>query len=160
MNTTLRISRRKRRLAILAGLGAAVVVAGSASAFWSNSGNGTGNAQVGLGNTIKATADIPGSGFLFPSTSPNGTLALTLTSPVDALVTNVAKDSDRDITSSVANCEDYIEMNAFAVNIAVSAGVPLGPLTFANKVRMLLDAPANCQGATFEIPVFLTAQEN
>ena len=143
-----------------AAVAATAILGGSAHAYWTNTGAGTGSATAGAGLTIKSTAVIPSSGLLFPSLTPNGSLALTFTSPVNATVTGIAKNPSQNITSSVAGCAAFIELNPITgLNIPVVAPGPTATTTLTNRVRMLIDAPANCQGATFTIPVVLTAQE-
>ena len=155
----LHIGRRSAAVAV-AGIAMTLAFGGSAYAYFTTGGSGSGSATVGVGNTIKSTAVTPASGFLFPSTTANGSLALTFTSPLNATVTGIAKDADRTITSSVAGCENFIELSSIiGLSIAVVAPGPTATTTLPNRVRMLIDAPANCQGATFTIPVVLTAQE-
>ncbi len=152
------------RTAVVAAVAAVTVIAllsgGSAFAYWKTTGSGSGTAKVGVGQTIRSTAVTPATGLLFPSTTPNGSLALTFTTPVNAIVTGIAKDPARPVVSSVAGCAVFLEMPAITgLNISVTAPGPSPVTTLPNRVRLLMDTPANCQGSTFTIPVVLTTQE-
>ncbi|GAA0615748.1 hypothetical protein GCM10009547_17140 [Sporichthya brevicatena] len=157
--TRLRI--RAGRTAVVAAVTAgALLSTGTAFAYWKATGSGSGTAKVGVGQTIRANAVTPATGLLFPSTTPNGSLALTFTTPVNALVTGIAKDPARPVISSVTGCGAFLDMPAVTgLSIAVTAPGPSPVTTLPNRVRLLMDTPANCQGATFTIPVVLTTQE-
>ena len=161
--------RRRRKVAVVAGLSAAVLVAGTASAYWKTTGTGSGSAKVGVGQTILSVSATVTTGLLYPSTTYKGDLFLTLSSPVNAKVTGIARDPSRAITVSggvggspactatvpVTNAPTIVLTATTGLNINLTANTPF-TTSLAAKVAMDFDAPSSCQNATFTIPVILT----
>jgi hypothetical protein len=158
--------RTGRRSAIIAaGVAAAMMFGGSAYAFFTTTGSGTGTAKLGQGATVKSVAATATSGLVHPSTTYKGTLHLTFTSTVNAKVTGVARDPGRAITvtgglgGTPACTGSVITVSpATGLNINLTANTPL-TTSIPGVVAMAIDAPNSCQGAVFTVPVILTAQE-
>ncbi len=155
-----------RRSAIVAATAAgAMLFSGSAYAFFTTTGSGTGTAKLGQGAVVKSVAATATSGLLHPSTTYKGTLHLTFTATVNAKVTGVARDPDRAITVSggiggtPACTGSSITLSpSTGLNINLTADTPL-TTSIPGVVAMAIDAPNSCQNAVFVIPVILTAQE-
>ena len=155
----------RRGAVVAAGVAASLLFGGSAYAFFTTNGSGSGTAQVGLGKTVKSVTATATSGLVYPSTTYKGTLHLTLTATVNAKVTGVARDPGRAITVSgglggTPACagSDITLSPATGLNINLTANTPL-TTSIPGVVAMSINAPNSCQGAIFTIPVILTAQE-
>lgn len=148
-----------------AGMAGVLVFGGSAYAYFATTGSGTGSATVGLGKTVKSIPATATTGLLYPSTSYKGTLHLTLTATTNATVTGVARDASRAITvtgglggtPACAGSDIALDPKT-GLTISLSANTP-STESIPGVVPMRIDAPNSCQGATFTIPVILTAQE-
>jgi hypothetical protein len=159
-------ARTGRRSAVVAaGVAATMLFGGSAYAYFTTTGTGSGTAKLGQGSTVKSVAATATSGLLHPSTTYKGTLHLTFTSTVNAKVTGVARDPGRSITVSgglggtPACTGSSITLSpSTGLNINLTANTPF-TTSIPGVVAMAIDAPNSCQGAEFVIPVILTAQE-
>jgi hypothetical protein len=159
---------KNRRLAVIAATTCAVSVltTAGAAAYFTTSGTGSGTATVGLGTTVRSVAATATTGLLYPSTTYKGTLHLTLTATTNAKVTGVAVDPSRLITVSgglggtPACAGSHITIDgSTGLNFDLTANTA-STRSIPGVVAMKIDAPNSCQGATFTVPVILTAQEN
>lgn len=157
----------KRRTAVVAVVAAgALLSGGSAYAFFTTTGSGSGTAKVGLGKTVKSVAVVPSTGLLHPSTTYKGDLRLTLTANgANAKVTGVAQDPSRAVTVSggiggtpACSGTSVTLSPVSGLNINLTANTPF-TTQLTGVVAMAIDAANSCQGAEFVIPVILTAQE-
>jgi hypothetical protein len=155
----------RRTAAVAAGVAATMLFGGSAYAYFSTTGSGSGTASVGQGKTVKSVAATATSGLVYPSTTYKGTLHLTFTATVNAKVTGVARDASRAITvsgglggSPACAGSDITLSPSTGLNINLTANTPF-TTSIPGVVAMSINAPNSCQGATFTIPVILTAQE-
>lgn len=153
--------RGRRRAAVAVGIAAALGVAGSSYAYFTTTGSGTGTAKVGVGNTILSVEATVTTGLLWPSNTYKGDLHFTLSSPVNAHVTGIAKDPGRSITvtggtgGSPTCTGSVITLTPAVLNINLVAGNPF-TTSVAGVVQMDFTAPSSCQNASFTIPVIVT----
>ncbi len=155
---------RLRRGGLVLGISAVVVVAGagSASAYFKQSGNGKRNATIGTkaGITFTATAVInPSTTLLYP-TGPKAGITFTLQpSTANYKATSMAFDSSRSVTvsSGTGTCSpSVITVDTAAMNKAVTTAGGPQTVTVASVVKLADDAPIACQGRTFTIPLIVT----
>jgi hypothetical protein len=148
-------------MAVLSGVAAVVVVTGSASAYWTTSGTATGHATTGQGKVVVSVAVFPTDGLLYPSNTFIGKLKLTLTANVKAKVTQIAQKAGTVTVTGAGpgGCDgSVITLQTTATNINLLANTP-STVEILNVVKMAASAAVGCQGASFTIPVTLTAQE-
>jgi hypothetical protein len=132
-------------------LGTAAAVAG---ASWSAQGTGAAKAKAGQLAAVTATPAAP-STELFPGGSADSALTLTNPNPVAMTVSSIVANGA--ITSDTEGC------NADSVSFLNQTGAweiarnAVLTVQLPNSVTMSLDANDACQGASFTIPVSVTA---
>lgn len=144
------------------------VFAGTAYAYFSATGSGSGQAGVGTLLPLHiehATATV--SRDLFPD--GQGTLVLSLTNPNAFAVTvvGVVQDGPVTVTGGGAGCKSgtvgtpgtsgvaVAPVVANGLNLSVAAGSSV-TVTVATGATMSTTSNTTCQGASFEIPVTVT----
>jgi hypothetical protein len=154
---------RRRWLLVLPGALGAVLLGGTASAYWLNVGTGTGSASSATGLTsLTTTATVASGAALAP-----GGAAVALSVQVDnpgslaVTVTAVALDNSRTIGVSGAkgtcvNPPLTVTTPVGWSGLTVPAGGSTGATTIPGAVALGVGASSGCQGATFTIPVTLT----
>ena len=146
---------RVARLAVLtlaAGgvLAAAGAYGGTASAYWSAGGSGDGVAVTAAAPTI--TAVPAGAAGLYPGGTT--TLPVTVSNPGDAALT-LSTVTPGTITSPTAGCAAVVAATAPGTLPVVPAH---GSVTVNLTVTMGASAANACQGASFTVPLALTAR--
>ena len=162
---------RWRRISVVFGALVALVLglsAGSAYGFLTTHGSGTGSVDIGTMKTVTmATAGTPSTPLL-----PGGTgdVVFSVTNPNSFPVSLVgaALEAGEAITSD----EGHSGCATSDGNPAVTLNVPSGDLpvsipanttqliNLASAASMDLAATSNCQGATFDIPLAITAHSS
>ncbi|MGA2529284.1 MAG: hypothetical protein ABSG36_09010 [Acidimicrobiales bacterium] len=150
-------------VALLLGLGA-----GSAFAYFTTGGSGTGSSSTGnLLSLSLATAGTPTSPLL-PGKS--GDVVFTATNPnkFSVSIVTVALQAGGSITPDASHLSCTTTDSLPVVTLTVPAGdlpVSIAPkatvtIDLANAAAMDLDATSSCQGASFTIPITITAQSS
>jgi hypothetical protein len=155
---------KNRRIAVIAGTtcAASVLATGGASAYFTTTGDGSGTAKVGVGSTILSVEATVTTGLLWPSNTYKGDLHFTLSAPVNAHVTGIAKDPARSITVTggiggpgAACAGSVVTVTPAVLNVNLTANAPFTTSAPA-VVQMAFTAPSSCQTASFQIPVIVT----
>lgn len=141
--------------------------AGTAYAYFSATGSGTGEVSVGHLQAVvveHATATV--TTLLFPGGT--GTLNLSLTNPNTFSVTliGVTQDGPVTVTGGGSGCTSgsattpgtsgVSVVNSLATGLSDTLAPGPSSLTFANGALMATGSNSTCQGATFHIPVTVT----
>lgn len=123
-----------------------------ASAQWVADGSGTGRAQAGSLSGLSITPGMP-VGLLFPGGS--GDVAATITNTNDQAVEVTAIIGNGAVTSDDVACESV----GHGVTFTDQAGTWIVPangsldVNLVDAVQMAADAPNECQGVTFSVPL-------
>ena len=134
--------------------------AGTAYAYFSATGSGTGRAKVGA---ITAVTVLPATGSpttsLFPGQPATLRLTLRNPNPVTLIVTGISQHGTVGITGTAA----CTEANAgVSVPTEISLGITLAPgthsFTIPTGAQMATASASACQGASFHIPVTVTVK--
>jgi hypothetical protein len=144
-------------LALVVGLGA-----GTAYAFFTGVGNGSGAASVGTTKSVTVDQIVSGSvtNKLYPGTS--GDLKLELDNPNSYPVTIVGITSNGTVTGSggVGTCSTtgvtVPTQTGLSISVASGTGVFV---VIPNGVFMGATSDSGCQGATFQVPVTITVEK-
>jgi hypothetical protein len=157
-----RIDRRTRWILTVAVVAAVVVNAGAAWAYWKVSRSEPATVRAGYG----AELTLRGRSHLSLPLTPGGTGNLTVTvtndndfpiriTSVTAGVGNIiADDEHRDAGCRVSRVS--MTKDEFAVSWSVARNT-LGAFTLPNGIRMAANTDTACGGATFTVPVRMTA---
>lgn len=150
--------------ALIAAGSLVVLTSGTAYAYIrAGSGSGTGNASTDPGKLITiSTAALAGT------LTPNGTanLSLTVVNPYPNLgltITGITAGTDPISVSGAAGCTVAnsgvsLDTTASPPSATVPAGSTGTPVTFQAAVKMSTASDGHCQGATFTVPVAVTAK--
>jgi hypothetical protein len=150
-------------VALLLGLGA-----GSAFAYFTTLGSGTGSASTGnLLSLTVATAGTPSSPLL-PGRSGDVVFTATNSNKFPVSIVKVALQAGATITPDASHSACTTTDNLAVVTLSVSATdlpVSIAPkatvtIDLAAAAAMDIDATSNCQGATFTIPIMITVQSS
>lgn len=152
---------RVRNTAVVCGVSGVAVIAstGTAAAYWSGKGAGTGTAGLSNAPAI-VTADATPTAALYPN-GPAGALYLRINaSSRPVKVTGLRQDTGRPVTVSGApgTCSGTVITVATVGNLAITVSASAVNATVPSVVSIATNAPGSCQGATFTIPVILTGQ--
>ncbi len=144
--------RGRRRVAVVAGLTALLLVLGLAFAAWLATGNGLGGAKAGVAQPMTATAGTPTS-LLYPGGVADVALSIANPNPYPVRVTGISGVGP--ITSDKDGCEPGTHSVTFADQTGAWNVPPDGTLAVVLPgVAAMGDAsPDACQGATFSIPL-------
>jgi hypothetical protein len=151
----------KRSVVFLATVVAAVAVAGAAFAYFASSGSGSGGGHSGTlsAPTISASHATPTTALL-PGGTADVTLELSNPNAVALTVTSVAANGTISVSGG-SGCTAGNDGVSFTTQSGLSISVP------AHAVNDVIDLPAaitmssasasGCQGASFNVPVTVTA---
>jgi len=162
---------RWRRTSIVFGAIVALVLglgASSAFAYFTTHGSGTGSARTSTMLTVTvATAGTPSSPLLpggtgdvvFSVTNPNGfpVSLVGVTLKTGGTITPDAGHSGCMTTDALPVVTLNVPPGDLPVSVAAHAMVPID---LANAASMDVNATSNCQGATFTVPITITAQSS
>jgi hypothetical protein len=150
-----------RRRRILLALTAIIVSVGSGTAYGyftaSASAQGTGQGSSGTMAAVTVSAGTPNSTLVPGST---GDVSLQVTNSNTFAVTLISVTGNGTITGS-GSCSPGLTVT-FAPQTGLSVPIAASATTqvhLANAATMTSAAPANCQGATFSIPVAVVVQK-
>lgn len=151
---------RGRKLKLAAAFAVALVVAGGATAYFSSTGSGTGNASVASPEQLTITAATPTSGLLYPGGS--GEVDVSIANPntfpvrVNSLILagpGIVVDGAHSACGTSAL--HYTTQDNAGAGWDVPAGDSVTDgvlaLQLANAISMDADAANECQGATFTV---------
>jgi len=148
---------RVASLVMLAAVGTCLT-GGTAYAFWTAGGTGSGTATAGVVQPLTTSPATVSSGLLYPGA--NGDVALTVDNPNPFTVTVTSVVGSAVITSDKGAACDAATGVSFTDLTSTSFAVPASSsrtLTLTGAVVMDFSSDDSCQGATFTIPVTLTA---
>lgn len=152
----------RAKVKLLAGTALAVMftVAGTvAYGFWSSSGSGAGTGRaaplvVGVGTPTEAsgTALVPGvAGDLVLAITNDNPFPIDITVTLDPAASGV-------VTPSVPRCDVAVDLASAQFPIRIEAHRTSTTVTLSGAATLDAQAPSDCQGATFTIPVVVTAE--
>ncbi|MBR7744150.1 hypothetical protein KC207_12720 [Phycicoccus sp. BSK3Z-2] len=133
-----------------------VLAGGSAFAWWSTTGAGSGDGTVGAPVALTTTASVASGAALVPGGSAPLVLTVTNPNPTSVLVTAVRLDGSRPV--AVSGAVGACTAPPVTVDAATSSSVPAGgtvTLTLPDAVALGAGAPSGCQGASLTVPVVL-----
>ncbi len=153
------LSWSKQKLAIVAASATVVAGVGVGLAAWSTSGSGTAYSKAATASAITlGDASAATTADLYPGST--GALKLKVTNPNVFPVQITAVTGSGAITSSAgATCDagsGVTVTNQTGLSLAVAAGAT-ETFSLAGAVSMSTSVVNACQGATFSIPVTVTA---
>jgi hypothetical protein len=134
------------------------VTGGTAYAYWTAGGSGTGSAAAAVASPLTTSPVAVTSGLLYPGASGDVRIRVVNSNPFPVTVTDVVGTGV--VTSSAGSACDAATGVAFADVSGASLAVPAGgaaTFTLAGAVSMDNSSDTSCQGATFTIGVTLTA---
>jgi hypothetical protein len=148
-------------------VGALVAGAGVAVAAWSASGSGTAGAKATTFQALTVSAGTT-SAQLYPGGTGDVVLSVTNPNPFPVKITQVAQDTSagKYVSSDQgASCTDANGTHPTGVTLTTTTGSPIatvaagatGTVTLTGKAAMSNSSDTLCQGATFSIPVTVTA---
>jgi hypothetical protein len=164
--------RRPRRHAarLAAGAAALAVLAGAGVAYaaWTASGTGTAGAKATTFQPLTVSAGAT-TALLYPGGSADAVVSITNPNPFPVKITQIGQDTTpgKYVSSDQgASCTDASgSTHPTGVTLTTATGTPLAsvpanssaPVTLTGKVTMSAASDNGCQGATFAIPVTVTA---
>ena len=163
------LSKRKRA-AVVFSVGTLMLSGGVAMAAWTHSGTGTARAQATTATPITVTPGSP-VGLLYPKpaggypSSAVGSIYATVANPNDypVQVTSVTVGTVTITPMAGKTCAAGSVVASVAGPMTLASPITLaansGPtaLTVPGAVEMIAAAEDGCQGATFSVPVTVTA---
>ena len=136
---------------------------GVAAAAWSSNGTGSATAKAATAQGVTTSAVAVTTGLLYPGGTGDLVLQVNNPNPFPVRVSAVAAGSGS-VTASggIGTCATHgvalsATQSGLTFDIAASSS---GTRTFAGVVSMSTASESGCQGATFTIPVAITAQSN
>lgn len=159
-----------RRTVILAiATGAAIVVtAGTASAYWSASGGGSGTTQAGIAASLRVSPGTTSSA-LVPGATADVTAVITNPTDYPVLVTSVTTPADgipgftdAGLVRPVSGCDAghsgvrVVQPAPRSASFVIAAHGSY-TLTLAGAVTMTNESDNSCQGVFFAVPVTVAA---
>jgi hypothetical protein len=150
------LKSRSRKILVAVAVVAVAVTGAFASAAWLSSGTGDGAAKADTQKGIVVTAGKP-TAQLFPGAKGDLMVDVKNNNPYPVKVTTIAGDGV--ITSSDDVCTKttgvtYTDQSGVGTQIAAGA---TESITLADSVAMDNSSDDACQGATFTVPVKVTA---
>jgi hypothetical protein len=161
---TIKVRLRRRTFIGLVAV-AAIIVVGVAVASWSTSTSGYGFAKAGTASALSLSdASAATVGDLYPGGS--GTLKLKVgnSNSFPVRITVVSLTSGGAISSNIAACNNggtgvsFTNQSGLSLDLAANAAATV--FTLPGAVQMSNSSDNSCQGATFTIPVDVTAASN
>jgi hypothetical protein len=148
--------RRSQKFVVVGVIVAVVTAAGIAFAAWTASGTGSGSAKATSAQGLVVTAGTA-SGDLYPGGVGNVQLHVQNPNPYAVTITDVTGNGA--ITSDNATCTPNSGVT-FTAQHGLSQGVPANSsanITLTGAAAMATTSDNACQGATFTIPVSVSA---
>lgn len=146
---------RVAALTVVVGVGTCLT-GGTAYAFWSAAGTGSGAAAAGTMQPLTTSPATAASGLLYPGST--GDLRLTIANPNPFAVTVSSVVGNGPVTSDKGAACDASTGVAFTDQTGLALVVPPGSsqsFTLAGSVTMDNSSDDSCQGAAFTVPVAL-----
>lgn len=155
------LSRRAMTIISVAGALAVGLGAGSAYAFFSGSGTGSGATVAG---TVSAVTVEQATGTVSNQLQPGGTgdLLITVDNPNARALTLTSVTQNGSVTSvGGSSCTGATSGVSIPSSSGLSITIPSGThtITVPGGVQMSSSSASGCQGASFHVPVLVTAQE-
>lgn len=162
--TAARVTMTPRHVVRTAAVGVLVLAGttltgGTAYAFWSAGGSGTGRAAATTAQPLATATATVGGALLYPGAT--GDLALRVSNPNPFAVTVTAVTGNGAITSDKGTACDAATGVTLTDRTGLALVVPAGAtqsFTLSGAVAMDNSSDTSCQGATFTVPVLLTGQ--
>lgn len=156
----------RRAVAVAATAGTALIVSGTAYAFYTTNADGQGSASTANpGTQFTVTSDGIATGRLYPGAKVDLKLTLTNTGSHAIRVTNLIEALNVVPTAKTganANACDAADLSIVGKTLSGSSyDLAVGAsrsVTIANAVAMGTGAESDCQGVGFTLPVTLTGQ--
>lgn len=147
----------KAAAVVIGGLSIAVMTGGSAYAYWTTSGSGTAAAAAGTVSALEV--NDPSVSGLFPTGSVSGGFSVTNPNAFAVVLTEAARGAVTvDAAHAAAGCNaesvTFTTGTLLTTPLAAGDGQATVPFT-ATMSNAAVDA---CQGATFSLPLTVTAQ--
>jgi hypothetical protein len=159
----LRIGLAHRPLLILACAGCLAVGlgAGAASAYFTSTGRGSGGASVGSMKTVTlAVSSAAPVTPLLPGSAGDATLQVANPNGFAVTVISVVRSGTITADSGHSGCTTtgvtFTDQSALGLNIPANSTIAVD---LPSAVAMGASSSAGCQGATFSIPVTITARQ-
>jgi hypothetical protein len=158
------MKRVTKKRAIVGALVAGLVATGIGIAAWSTSGSGTGYAKAASSSALTlGDASAATSADLYPGADGSVKIRVGNPNPYPVKVTSVAQQASSTITSSAGAACD----NSTGVTFSAQSGLAIAigassteTISVPGAVHMSNASDDSCQGATFSIPVTVTAVSN
>ena len=135
-----------------------VATGGTAYAFWTATGTGSGTAAAGVAQPLTTSPLAVSTGLLYPGATGDVRIQVDNPNPFPVTVTDVVGTGA--ITSDKGGACDGATGVTFSDVTGAALAVPAGgsaTFTLADAVTMDNSSDDSCQGATFTIGVDLTA---
>lgn len=149
----------KARLALISGLATTLAGVGVGIAAWSTNGNGNAYAKAATAGAVTLSdASAATTGDLYPGGS--GALKVKVTNPnafpvqITAVTGNGTITSDAGAACNAGNGVTLADQTGLSLALAAGATTVF---SLAGAVSMSTSSVNSCQGATFSIPVSVTA---
>jgi hypothetical protein len=156
----------KKKVAVIAVAAATLGTVGAAAAAfnWTSSGNGDGSAVAHV-QTINITASTPTEdASLYPGNATGSNVSFKIDNPSLYQVTVSSVVAHGAITSDMGSCGaadvDFTPSLTGATGNVVNGGATGQVVTLLHNLKLHADASNTCQGATFTIPVTVTATQS
>ena len=149
---------RAGAIVVLTGL-AATTTGGTAYAYWSATGAGTGGAQAGSASPVTAAAVTPSANLLYPGGTGDLKLTISNSNPFPVTVTAITAGAGS-VTGTGGTGSCTVTGVSLAPQIGLSIAVAAGgstPVTLTGAVSMSNASDTGCQNAVFTVPVSITA---
>lgn len=152
-------SLKRRAAVVVAGTSAAVLVGGTAFAYWAATGTGSGNAQAGTMSAPTVSAGTTTGSALYPGltsngTSTGGTLAMTASNPNPFPITVTVSQS-----GAATGCTaPAVTFSGGSFTLAANASDVTRTVPFS--IAMGAGASNDCQGQTLTVPLTTSSQSN
>ena len=150
---------RKHKVISIAAVITLLTGVGIASALWSATGSGAGNAKSITAQSVTVTA-ATGTADLYPGFTA-GDVFFTVTNPNPYPVTFTTMAAGTVVSGTPGACpaSNVTVTGATGLTLTVGAGATLTGQSIANVVSMAAAAPDGCQNVTFTIPLTLTGTQ-
>ena len=153
-----------RKIAAALGVMTAFLLScGIAAAAWSSNGTGTATAKAATAQGVTTSAVAVTTGLLYPGGTGDLFIKVDNSNPFPVRVTAVGAGAGS-VTAAggIGSCSTHgVALSAAQTGLTFDIGASSsGTRTFAGVVSMSTASESGCQGATFTIPVAITAQSN
>ena len=152
---------RKKSFWVITTLAVLVLALGGiAFALWSSSGTGSGRATATSAQAATVTAST-GAADLYPGTTA-GAVRFTITNPNPYAITFTSMTAGTVASANPTLCPDInvTVASATGLTLTVAANSTSAPLSIANVVSMVAEAPDGCQGMDFDVALTLAGAQS